>query len=97
MRRREFIAGLSAAASPVVARAQPLPVVGFLHSQATDQYGNVLAAFHRGLSDAGYEEGRNIAIEYMWASDKIELAGTGGRSRPSTSFCDCCWRRHTGD
>jgi putative tryptophan/tyrosine transport system substrate-binding protein len=74
MRRREFIARLagSAVAWPVVARAQPFPVVGFLHSQAPDLYGNVLAGFHRGLNDAGYEEDRNIAIDYRWASDKIE-------------------------
>jgi putative tryptophan/tyrosine transport system substrate-binding protein len=73
MQRREFIAGLgSVGAWSVVARAQALPVVGFRHSQTPDLYGDVLAGFHQGLRDVGYEDGRNITIEYRWANDKIE-------------------------
>ena len=65
MRRREFIAGLgSAAAWPVVARAQqsPKPVIGYLSvgTQAREPY---RAHLQRGLSDAGYVEGRNLAVK----------------------------------
>jgi putative tryptophan/tyrosine transport system substrate-binding protein len=67
MRRREFIAGLgSAAAWPVVARAQQavVPVVGFLIAGAPEgPQAHSLAAFRKGLSEAGYIDGRNVAIE----------------------------------
>ena len=56
MNRRKFIALLSgsAAAWPVVARAQPaaMPVIGFLHSGTSEQNANRLAGFRKGLSDA---------------------------------------------
>jgi putative tryptophan/tyrosine transport system substrate-binding protein len=64
MRRREFIAGLgSAAACPVVARAQQpaLPVIGCLFPGSPDPGG--LAAYRTGLSEMGYAEGRNVTIE----------------------------------
>ena len=68
MRRREFIAGIgSAAAWPVVARAQdkPLPVIGFLTPQsADDDYKSRAVPFLRGLKETGYVEGQNVAIEY---------------------------------
>jgi putative tryptophan/tyrosine transport system substrate-binding protein len=70
MRRRAFVVGLgSAAAWPLVARAQQtsMPVVGFLCSESVHLFGYQLAAFHRGLSEGGYVEGRNVAIEYRWA------------------------------
>ena len=73
IRRREFIAGLgSAAAWPVVARAQQVPVIGFLHPIAPDGVTG-LAAWHRGLADQGYVEGRNVAIEYRWANGRYDL------------------------
>jgi putative ABC transport system substrate-binding protein len=70
MMRREFIAGLgSAAAWPVVARAQQptMPVVGFLNSGSPAQFAHLVAAFSKVLNDAGFVEGRNVAVEYRWA------------------------------
>jgi putative tryptophan/tyrosine transport system substrate-binding protein len=68
MRRREFIAGLgSAAAYPVAAWAQTMPVIGFLCSGAAAGWGSFLVGFHLGLKQAGFTEGSNVAIEYRWA------------------------------
>jgi putative tryptophan/tyrosine transport system substrate-binding protein len=70
MTRREIIAGLgSAAAWPVVAGAQQpaMPVIGYLHPGTLDSAREPLEAFHRGLSEAGFVEGRNLVVEYRWA------------------------------
>jgi putative ABC transport system substrate-binding protein len=69
MRRREFIAGLSALVWPIAAHAQQpaVPVIGFLNSGSQDRYRLLLDAFRQGLKDGGYVEGRNVAIETRWA------------------------------
>jgi putative tryptophan/tyrosine transport system substrate-binding protein len=79
MRRREFIAGLgSAAAWPMAARAQrsSTPVIGYLDSGSLETNRDRLAAVHRGLSEAGYVEGRNLVIEYRWAEFHYDRLAT---------------------
>jgi len=74
MRRRDFfkVIGALATAWPLAARAQQatMPVIGFLCATTAEGYAAPLAAFRRGLHEAGFIEGRNVAIEYRWAEDQ---------------------------
>ena len=72
MDRRRFVGNIAGGllAVPLAARAQPpkMPVVGFVHLMSLGvREREVLAAFHRGLSENGYIEGKNVALEYLWA------------------------------
>ena len=74
MRRRDFIRifGSAAVTWPLAARAQQsaMPVIGFLGSASSELWVNRLRQFHQGLGEAGYVEGRNVAIEYRWAENQ---------------------------
>jgi putative ABC transport system substrate-binding protein len=75
VKRREFIAGLGAAAWPLAVRAQQptMPVIGYLGTQSADiDYMTATAPFLQGLKETGYVEGQNVAIEYRWAGNQYD-------------------------
>src|SRR5262249_15700830 len=75
MRRREFITLIGGAAAwPLAARAQQpaMPLVGFLSSLGQYDRRNLIEPVRRGLSEAGYVEGRNVAIEFYFAESQYD-------------------------
>jgi ABC-type uncharacterized transport system substrate-binding protein len=76
MQRRTFISvfGGAAVAWPLAARAQQpaTPVIGYIGAQSRGMYVDRLRTFHEGLEEAGFAEGRNVAIEYRWAENHYD-------------------------
>jgi putative tryptophan/tyrosine transport system substrate-binding protein len=74
MKRRDFTTGLMLIATMASARAQEptMPVIGTLGVMSASEYDPFVNAFLEGLKEAGYVEGRNVAIEYRWADHRYE-------------------------
>jgi putative ABC transport system substrate-binding protein len=80
MRRREFVCLVAAGmiARPLAARAQQkaMPVIGFLAVRSATELTHLVAAFRQGLDEAGFVEGRDVAVEYRWAERRYDRLPT---------------------
>ena len=76
MRRRHFLGLMSGAAValPLAARAQQaaMPVIGYLSSRAPGESADLVAAFNKGLGEAGYVDGQNVAVDYRWGEGQYD-------------------------
>jgi putative ABC transport system substrate-binding protein len=77
LRRREFLTLLGGVAASTtlapratLAQTSNMPVIGYLAPESPDRFASRLNAFHKGLGETGYVEGRNVAIEYRWADSR---------------------------
>jgi putative tryptophan/tyrosine transport system substrate-binding protein len=74
MKRREFVAGLGGAAAwPLMARAQTIPIIGFVNDRSENGGAEFAAAFRKGLLESGYVTGENVAVEYHWLDGRFDL------------------------
>ena len=76
MRRRDFIQGIvgSVTAWPLAASAQQpaMPMVGFIRDGSADAAARYVAAFRKGMNEAGYVEGQNVTVEYHWLEGRYD-------------------------
>ena len=79
MRRRQFITLLGSAAVASLARPPPadaqqkkLPVIGFLNGFSLAEWAQPVAGFRKGLTETGFVDGQNVAIEYRWAEGRLD-------------------------
>ena len=94
IKRREFIAGLGAAAWPLAARGQQRPlVIGFLSAADADFNTPFLAALKQGLADGGYEQDRNVEILFRYAEYRFNRLPISART-PHVGYSRPC-RSHT--
>lgn len=75
MRRRDFMMVLGGAAAwtlPAQAQQSAMPVIGYLGLESPELFASRVAAFRKGLAEAGYAEGRNVAIAFRWAEGRYD-------------------------
>src|ERR1700738_1464249 len=75
MKRRTFVlvlGGVITSARRLRAQQKAMPVIGFLSASSPVPFASYVAAFHQGLGEAGYVEGRNVTTEYRWADSHYD-------------------------